>query len=349
MEVAADFAITLPALPGDTPESLAIRLSDELKSEDAALLRTDFFGPRWLAPAFRSAMAARTQVAPVVCVDGQSCEGGIAGLQAFAVKGVSVSPIDLYGKTVGVCYEDAAARYAVLGDLYSPDPTGLPGAQGRHPFEWMEEALLSEGFDFHDIVRTWLFADSILDWYDDLNIVRSQFFRQRSLFGCFVPASTGTGMPNDHGAALVGSALAMRPKGGGASVRAVTSPLQCPALDYGSAFSRAAEMRRGNRRTLSVSGTASIAPGGATLHVGHVDEQIVCTMAVVEALLANAGYGFEDASRAIVYAAVPEAGAAYESFCRARSIPSFPTLIVRADICRDDLLFEIEIDAERSR
>ena len=52
------------------------------------------------------------------------------------------------------------------------------------------------------------------------------------------------------------------------------SPLQCPALEYGSSFSRAAELRTPGWRRVVVSGTASILPGSHEVaHVGDVDAQ----------------------------------------------------------------------------
>ena len=71
----------------------------------------------------------------------------------------------------------------------------------------------------------------------------------------------------------------------GMPAAAVPSPLQCPALDYGSSFSRAVELVAGDHRRLFVSGTASISPEGHTLHVGDVDAQVARTMEVVEAML----------------------------------------------------------------
>ena len=345
--VATELDITLPAHPGDQPDDLARRLAVELSDHDALVLRTDYFGPLALAPLMRSALTDRIGAGsgPVTCVDGRSCGDGLAGIQAHAIIGAPVHWIEQDGETVGAWYEDSLARYAVLGDVYPLDASACPEDQCTEAFDRIESALKSVGFEFCDVVRTWLFANRILTWYDDLNRSRTRFFRERALFGRFVPASTGTGMANDHGTAIVTNTLAMRPRGPEAGGRMVDSPEQCPALAYGSAFSRAAEMRRGALRRVFVSGTASITKDGRTQHVGHVDQQIVRTMEVVEALLAAGGCDFDRVCRAIVYAAVPEAGPAFERFRTEWDLPAFPTLVVQADLCRDDLLLEIELDA----
>lgn len=82
-----------------------------------------------------------------------------------------------------------------------------------------------------NLVRTWLYLDHILDWYDDFNRVRNTFFERNGVFDGLVPASTGIGCANPHGSALVAKGLAVLPKQP-PPPRAVPSPLQCPANDY---------------------------------------------------------------------------------------------------------------------
>ena len=44
----------------------------------------------------------------------------------------------------------------------------------------------------------------------------------------------------------------------------------------------------------------------------------------------------------------PESDApVYHRYCRANGIPPLPVALAHADVCRDDLLFEIELDAVR--
>jgi len=136
--------------------------------------------------------------------------------------------------------------------------------------------------------------------------------------------------------------------GFGVSIAAVTSPLQCPAYDYKSAFSRAvecAEPGAGGLRLLTISGTASIAPGGLTAHVGDVDAQIDLTLRVVAAILESRGMSWRDTARAILYFPKIEWMPRWHARRVALGLPELPAVFAHTDICRDDLLFEIELDA----
>lgn len=159
-----------------------------------------------------------------------------------------------------------------------------------------------------------------------------------------MPASTGIGADNADGTALTLGLLAVEPRSGAAGVREVPSPLQGPAGDYGSSFSRAVELTLGGARKLFVSGTASIDLDGRTVHTGDVAGQIECTVAVLEALLASRGMGWGDVTRAIAYVREARDAAAWDAFARTR-LPALPVVVAHCHICRDDLLFEMELDA----
>jgi enamine deaminase RidA (YjgF/YER057c/UK114 family) len=271
--------------------------------------------------------------------------GPAAGLLVHAVDGVPVEPLRLDGRVVGSVFEDAFARYVLLGDLRPEDPARPREEQASRTFAIMEEALRLAGLDFSHVVRTWFFLDDILAWYDGFNRVRTGFFRDRRVFDGLVPASTGVGCPNVARTAVVAEAIAIRPKDPRVRIEPVPSPLQCPALEYGSSFSRAVEVAVPGLRRVLVSGTASIEPGGKTAHVGDVDAQTDLTMRVVGAILESRGLGWADVCRGIAYFKRPADSPALARWCAARGVPTLPVVVTKADICRDDLLFEIEMDA----
>ena len=132
----------------------------------------------------------------------------------------------------------------------------------------MEAALRLAGMDFSHVVRTWLFLDEILAWYRELNQARDAFFTSRGVYDGLVPASTGIGARNPAGTAVVAELLAVQPKSSRVRIRSVPSPLQCPALQYHSSFSRAVEVAQPDHRRLFISGTASIGPDGRSAHAG---------------------------------------------------------------------------------
>ena len=93
-----------------------------------------------------------------------------------------------------------------------------------------------------------------------------------------------------------------------------------------------------------VSGTASIEPGGATAYVDDVSQQIELTMDVVEAILVSRGMGWKDATRAVMYLKKASYLGAWKAWLKAHRMEAMPLVTIEADVCRDDLLVELEID-----
>ena len=298
----------------------------------------------WGSP---SALAALQGLdVPAIWLCNQETGGLPAVVQRTLVTHGPVDAITLDGAAVGARWDDAHADYALLTGILPSDLAAPREAQAASVFENIERALQAAGLGFHDVVRTWLYLDKLLEWYDPFNRVRDAFFESRHVFGGFVPASTGIGSANTTGSAIIAGALAMRPKPGAQVTRgAVESPLQCPALDYRSSFSRAAEIVTPETRTVFVSGTASIAFGGETAHVGDPEKQIALTMDVVEAILATRQMTLRDTTRAIAYIKRPEYRPLWQRWLAAHNLPPNLAQEIIADVCRDDLLFEIELDA----
>ena len=274
--------------------------------------------------------------------------GGAGGLppvyQRLVVEGAEPTLIRRHGCTVGVRYEDEFARYCLLTGVLPPDMGVSCEAQTTAVFEGIEDALTDAGMTFGHVARTWLYMDKILEWYDPFNRARDAFFHSRKVYDGLVPASTGIGSANLCGAAITACAIAVKPKGGRVTVEAVASPLQCSALNYRSSFSRAVEIATPECRTLMVSGTASIEPGGATAFVGDVPRQIQLTMEVVEAILESRGMGWKDATRAVMYLKQASYLDAWQAWLAARGLQAMPLITIEADVCRDDLLVELEVD-----
>jgi len=278
-------------------------------------------------------------------VEGSGAHGVRGGTHLHAVAGVNVRRLHLEGRVVGSLFENHHLRQCRLGDLRAAD-AGLPRVeQARQTFDKMEAALRLAGMDFSHVVRTWLYLDHILAWYNDFNKVRNAFFSRRGVFDGLVPASTGVGGGNAAGAALVADLQAIQPRNGDVQAFAVPSPKQCPALRYGSSFSRAVEIVLPSHRRLLVSGTASIGPGGETIHVGDVAKQIRLTMDVVKAILDSRRMDWSDVVRAIAYLKHGADAEAFTRYCREARLPAMPVIAAENDICREELLFEIELDA----
>jgi enamine deaminase RidA (YjgF/YER057c/UK114 family) len=346
--------VAASALSGEPPDGMFRRLRACLRERPGAkVLKESIFGAAHemgKAPRAKGRAGTGRSGWPVTRVAEGAANGKrVAGVHVHAVQGVEVSPIRMGGRVVGTVFQDAYARYCVLGDI-RPDDARLPAEeQARLTFEILEAALLLAEMDFSHVVRTWLFLDKILTWYDQFNLVRTRFFSERGVYDRVVPASTGIGMGNSAGTALVAEAIAIRPKDRRVRIESVPSPLQCPALKYGSSFSRAVEVAMPDHRRLMVSGTASIDLQGQTAHLGDMDAQTDLTMRVVEAILRAREMDWSDVCRAVAYVKHARHAPALARYCAARRLPALPVVTTKADVCREGLLFEIEVDAVRGR
>lgn len=283
---------------------------------------------------------------PVTRIEGHDNRTIHGGCYYLAAVGGETRPVHWMGRRIGTCHEDEEARYLMIGDLSPDDVSASRGEQAIRLLEILTALLESNGMGFSNLIRTWFYLDHILDWYDEFNVARNGFFERHGVFRGLIPASTGIGCANNHGGALVAKALAIMPKQGPAP-QPLASPLQCSAVNYRSAFSRAVEVTLPSHHQLCISGTASIGPDGHTVHTGDVSAQIDLTLQVVSAILKSRGYDWQDTTRAIAY--VRHAANIEEVATRLSNHPvgNQPLLMMQADICRDDLLFELELDAAK--
>jgi enamine deaminase RidA (YjgF/YER057c/UK114 family) len=212
----------------------------------------------------------------------------------------------------------------------------------------LEDALALAGFSLADTVRTWFYLDDILAWYDEFNRARTEIYSRIKFRTGSLPASTGIGARNSAGTDLALAAWAVQPLDNDAHAKEVGSPLQCPAPAYGSSFSRAMEISSPAGRRLLISGTASIAPGGETSWKDDPRRQVELTMEVVEAILQSRNFSFSDVSRATAYFRRRADAWAFAEWCSKKGHTALPVVVVYCDVCRDDLLFELEADASQS-
>jgi enamine deaminase RidA (YjgF/YER057c/UK114 family) len=168
------------------------------------------------------------------------------------------------------------------------------------------------------------------------------------------PASTGIGA---GGKDVTINCIAMRPDRPGVMLAPLENPRQTSAYDYahqyGSEspkFCRAMAVVAGDYATTFVSGTASIT-ASETRHMDDVRRQTLETLDNIEALIAAenfrdhglAGFGAKlgDLALARVYLKRQEDYVQARAICRAR-LGELPTIYAVGDICRPELLVEIE-------
>jgi len=343
--------ITVPFEKGEAHADVFRKAAEIVRAGNATVVSQDVMGLPYCGGAGMAALrAAMGEPAwPVTWVEGRSGGAPLGGTQIWAVAGAPVEVVRLERRLVGCSFEDRWARYCRIGDIGPRFSRKAPEEQTRETLERMEAALEAGGMGFQHVIRTWFFNKDIHSWYSRFNKARNDFFREKGVFGGLVPASTGIGGGIPNGASLKGGLVAMAAKDRGARAAEVRSPLQRSPREYGSAFSRAVEAVTPSHHRLFVSGTASIASEGDTVHVDDAEAQIARAMEVVQALLASRGMSWSHVVRALAYFKRDEDVSAFERFCDREIGAPFPVLVMNTDICREELLFEIEVDAIRER
>ncbi len=324
-----------------------------VRESGAVVLRQDVFGipaERDIGPEALRDVCGNVDWPVAWIEEGESQGEALTGTHLHALAGTPVRRILDQGEAVGSVFEDAVGTHCHMAGVCPPDPALSRERQAMAVFDCIERVLKQADMDFSHVVRTWFYVDRILDWYGEFNAVRSRFLADRGGFGRLLPASTGVGGGNRTGSALLADVLALKPRDGLSPLRSaeVASPMQCPAMQYRSSFSRAVEVDCGDHRRLFVSGTASIDGSGATVLAGDVEGQVQLTFDVIEAILRSRRMGWGDVTRAIAYVKHGPDAAVYRRCATARGIAELPEVVAENDICRDDLLFEMEVDAWRT-
>ena len=196
------------------------------------------------------------------------------------------------------------------------------------------------------IIRTWIWLRDINAWYREFNGQRNLFYKKCGLIGADrartrLPASTGIGIELCNGAACGIDVIAC--PGSEDTIEYVEAGGdQRSAYNYGSAFSRATIAPTPAGRTAFVSGTAAVDLQGRTEHINQVEGQIDSTLAHVRSILNETGCSEEHVLSAIAYCKTPEVE---QVFLTKSAAQSWPCVIAIAEICRPDLLFEVEVTA----
>jgi len=356
IESASATEFYISATPGpkapveDQAREIFSNISDVLRSEKANTLQERLIGTQAaMEPLCQARSAAYGDlddgVAPAQLVGKEGLSGPIAGVQVHAVRSKGKpETISLEGNLCGRILRVPGRAYLALSgisDLHSSEPA----AQAKAMMQKVEAALRKLGADFLSVPRTWMWLKDILDWYDDFNAVRTNSFVEWGLLGegtrQTMPASTGIGLgPANGGHCAMDLMAVLEPTD--CTQYLLTTGKQHSAFDYGSAFSRAARSVMPAGDAVWISGTASIDADGATTHVDDGPGQIDATIAAVRAVLTEMQTNEKDLVHVIAYCRTPEVEKAFEP---TRKVLNWPWITTICDVCRPDLLFEIEATA----
>ena len=249
--------------------------------------------------------------------------------------------------------------------------TSAPGVYDRSAdaFERMRAALASHGFRYDQVARTWLYLNDIVgpegetQRYKELNRARTDFYDgmrfleghvAESFKGGVYPASTGIGT-NDTDVLM--ECVALSTDRDDVVLLPLENPLQVSAFDYGRRygprspkFCRAMAMVVDDCATILVSGTASIV-ASETKCIGDVEGQTEQTLDNIEALISEEnfekngmpglGATLDEMAVARVYIKSQDDHEKVRAICE-RRLHELPTIYAVADVCRPELLVEIE-------
>jgi enamine deaminase RidA (YjgF/YER057c/UK114 family) len=345
-----------PAHSLETASEEAYAAIDSLLRERSSVpIQERVFAERSAGPALargraRAVGGAAEWAVAATCVEGAPIgRSGLAGIHVIGARGISRALFD-GDRLVGRVVEASEARVVGLSDVGhggSSRGDAGPTEDALRALETAERLLAREGLSFRDVVRTWFYLRDILDWYGPFNEVRTAAFRRMGLVGPDgdgqIPASTGIAGRNHRGGWCALDLLALgRKDGGPVEMRRLHNRKQNEATEYGSAFARAMEVTLGDARYLFVSGTASIDDHGATVHRGDFEAQMRYTLEAVEALLDGAGATLAEVAQATAFLANPGDGPAFARLVDASPLRDVPLVTTVADVCRTDLLFEMD-------
>lgn len=300
-------------------------------------------------------------------VDQPPCCGAALGVELWAIGGPRVA-VHRRGPHMVVVDADGI-RWFHCGGIRADSRTPDAYQESMSAFRDMRRHLAEAGADFHQVVRTWLYVNQITascggrQRYQELNRARTDFFRdipfpQRTALNgggrCSFPASTGIGTA---GQSITMACLALSTTRPDVWVRPIENPNQTPAYAYEALyspqspkFSRAMAIVQGEFASFLVSGTASIL-NSVTMHLGDARRQTEQTIDNIERLIdpenvARAGMpGFGASGRDIAKLRVYVKRNEDYSICREvveRRWPGVPAIYLQADVCRPELLVEIE-------
>jgi enamine deaminase RidA (YjgF/YER057c/UK114 family) len=254
------------------------------------------------------------------------------------------------GDLAYVVLDNPSGRFLFAGGFQGNVTDSTIAEQSDEAFRLVGELLTKEGFPINSIVRQWNYIeritafDGVNQHYQLFNNARSAFYRQTD-WPLGYPAATGIG--TNLGGILIDfdAVLLKRTED---QITPIDNRLQVAAHAYSEQvlenasdkketpkFERAKGLTVSRNRLIYISGTAAIRGEESLKGVG-IDEQFRITMENIEELIGKA-----DISLLRVYLKYKTDFSRVEALLQ-KYCPQVPVSYMWADVCRDELLIEIE-------
>ncbi len=246
--------------------------------------------------------------------------------------------------------ENTSGRFLFAGGFQGNILHDSIAGQSHAVFRWINELLEKEHFPIHSIIRQWNYIEQITasqngnQNYQSFNNARSEFYAKTNWNNGY-PAATGIG--SDLGGVLIDfdAALFTSPD---TYATPIDNKLQIAAHAYSGQvlasaqnqrstpkFERAKRITSGSRQLVYISGTAAIRGEESLAGVG-LERQFHITMENIAQLI--------DKAVPVMLRVYLKNREDYEEAARIMNTyyPSLPVSYMCADVCRDELLIEIE-------
>jgi enamine deaminase RidA (YjgF/YER057c/UK114 family) len=359
-------SVTYTTNPDLAAESLYSRIAKVIKERAMDIVHERIFGSLSKA---HQIMAVRAETLrsqgispdnPFTYIQGNPPWG--EGLAGIIIRAVSSSAQEKGVWTItdnavpcGRGWQLNGTKYLILQNIQgSPDKADsiqTRTVQAQHMFERADRILKEYGATYMNVVRTWIYLSDILAWYEEFNEARNRTYRDFGIMPgqnshLLLPASTGIQGTVLNGVAATMDLLAVVPKDDSQPlVKRMSSSRQIEPYHYYSAFSRGLLIREPDISELQISGTAAIDEQGQSLYPGDIRGQINYTFDAIDALIRQQAASLEDICAATVFVKRPEDVHIFREIANSRGLEDFPCVCVLADICREELLFEIDAEA----
>ncbi len=240
------------------------------------------------------------------------------------------------------------------GDLVAGFLRGTAGQPLEDSVEQLYDAMLGV-LGSRSLYRIWHFVPRInaceleLENYRLFCRGRAEAFRRAfgDSFDAHLPAASAVGSEEDEPVMMF--------VGGVRPPNSAENPEQVPAYHYppfygprAPSFARASRVVIGNQEVVFISGTASI-KGSETVHPGHCGKQTVTTLHNLALISQSVGLGLDlgrsrgIARHFVIYIRREEDFSLVRNLLEERLLaPDDERIYLQADICRSDLMVEIE-------
>ena len=337
---------------------MAVFMADISKKQLVRLMMRDFFDLN----------VVPTSTPVTTYIPQCPADGGLIAIELYAVSGSGVR-IGLAYREESITVEYHRMKWCYAGDITSHEEPMGAYERSLWAFRRMERVLESRNMTVENLVRTWIYQGNLTcleggtQRYMELNRARTDFFEDcvflpehlpPSHRGVVYPASTGIGT-DDFDVTMSG--IGFSSQRDDIIVVPLENPDQTSAFDYSAQYSpkspkfaRAMALAFDDACRIYISGTASITES-ASRFLDDPEAQTHQTLDNIARLVSGdnlraAGInGFApalaDGNLYRVYVKKPEHYAKIRAVCESR-LPQIPVTYTIADVCRPELLVEIE-------